>query len=125
MVSAVKVNGKLRPRSVLHAKAPAFVRCRTHAMSQWWHRLGLQARFMLLASLGALGLAALTLAVVGWYEYATLEGNLRNFSDIELRSLNALVESAMEQRVNDPDNVAIKGFNGWFASRNQDFPGTL
>jgi methyl-accepting chemotaxis protein len=80
---------------------------------------------MLFASIGALGLALGTLAVVGWFEYVTLEGKLRSFSDIELKSLNALVESAMAQRINDPEDVAIKVFNGWFESRNQDFPGKL
>ena len=94
-------------------------------MSQWWHRLGLQARFMVFASLGALVLATLTLGTVGWFEYATIEAKLLNFSDVELRSLNALVESAMEQRINDPENVAIKVFNGWFEDRNRDFPGKL
>ncbi|HUI96134.1 MAG TPA: methyl-accepting chemotaxis protein [Xanthobacteraceae bacterium] len=80
---------------------------------------------MVFACLGALGLTAVTLGAVGWFEYATLEAKLRNFSDIELRSLNALVESAMDQRMNDTENVAIKVFNGWFESRNQDFPGKL
>jgi methyl-accepting chemotaxis protein len=90
-------------------------------MSRWWSRLGLQARFMLIASLGVLGLALVTLAVVGWFEYRAVETKLRGFSDNELRSLNALVESAMEQRVGDPDNVAIKVFNGWFEDRNRDY----
>jgi methyl-accepting chemotaxis protein len=94
-------------------------------MSQWWSRLGLQARFMLIASLGVLGLALGTLAVVGWFEYRAVETKLRGFSDNELRSLNALVESAMEQRVNDPENVAIKVFNGWFEDRNRDYRGKL
>jgi methyl-accepting chemotaxis protein len=94
-------------------------------MSQWWSRLGLQARFMLIASLGVLGLALGTLAVVGWFEYRAVETKLRGYSENELRSLNALVESAMEQRINDPDNVAIKVFNGWFEDRNRDYAGKL
>jgi hypothetical protein len=90
-------------------------------MSRWWRRLGLQARFMLIASVGVLGLALATLAVVGWFEYRAVEAKLRGFSENELRSLNALVESAMEQRIHDPDNVAIKVFNGWFEDRNRDY----
>jgi methyl-accepting chemotaxis protein len=94
-------------------------------MSQWWSRLGLQARFMLIASLGVLALAASTLAVVGWFEYASVEAKLRGLSENELKSLNSLVESAMEQRLNDPENVAIKVFNGWFEARNREYPGKL
>ena len=94
-------------------------------MSHWWSRLGLQARFMLIASVGVLGLAVCTLAVVGWFEYLAVESKLRGFSQNELRSLNALVESAMEQRINDPENVAIKVFNGWFEGRNRDYAGKL
>jgi methyl-accepting chemotaxis protein len=94
-------------------------------MSQWWSRLGLQARFMLIASLGVMALALGTLAVVGWFEYRAVETKLRGFSENELRSLNALVESAMEQRVSDSENVAIKVFNGWFEDRNRDYSGKL
>ncbi len=94
-------------------------------MSHWWSRLGLQARFMLIASMGVLGLACCTLAVVGWFEYRAVETKLRGFSENELRSLNALVESAMEQRVNDGGNVAIKVFDGWFKDRNRDYAGKL
>jgi methyl-accepting chemotaxis protein len=94
-------------------------------MSVWWSRLGLQARFMLIASLGVLGLALCTLAVVGWFEYRAVETRLHGFSENELRSLNALVESAMEQRLTDPENVAIKVFNGWFEDRNREYAGKL
>jgi methyl-accepting chemotaxis protein len=94
-------------------------------MSNWWSRLGLQARFMLIASLGVLALAAGTLAVVGWYEYESVEAKLRGLSENELRSLSSLVESAMEQRLADPENVAIKVFNGWFEARNREYAGKL
>ena len=63
--------------------------------------------------------------MVGWFEYRAVETKLRGFSENELRSLNALVESAMEQRVSDPENVAIKVFNGWFEDRNRDYAGKL
>src|SRR5665647_1234711 len=94
-------------------------------MAGWWKNLRLQARFIMISSLGALGLAACALAVVGWSEFSTLEGNLRRLSENELGSLRALVESAMEQRLSDPQNVAVQVFNGWFESRNQDYAGKL
>src|ERR1700693_5293214 len=94
-------------------------------MSRWWNKLGLQARFMVMASLGVMGLALCTLALAGWFEFSTLEAKLRASSENELKSLNALVESAMEQRLNDPQNVSIKVFNGWFDSRNTDYAGKL
>jgi methyl-accepting chemotaxis protein len=86
---------------------------------------GLQTRFMVLAGAGVLILAAATIALISWFEFANLEERLRAFSQNELQSLNALVESAMEQRLEDPQNVAIKVFNGWFDSRNKDYPGRL
>jgi methyl-accepting chemotaxis protein len=94
-------------------------------MTLRWKHLGLQARFMVLASTGVLILAAATVALVGWFEFASLEEKLRTFSENELRSLNALVETAMERRLDDRDNVAIKVFDGWFESRNKDYPGKL
>jgi methyl-accepting chemotaxis protein len=94
-------------------------------MAGWWKNLGLQARFMMISSLGALGLAVCTLVAVGWSEFSTLEGNLRRLSENELGSLKSLVESAMEQRLDDGQNVAIKVFNGWFESRNRDYAGKL
>ncbi len=86
---------------------------------------GLQARFMLICSVGVLALAACTLFIVGWLEFSALEGKLRAFSENELISLNSLVESAMDQRLSDQQNVAIKVFEGWFDSRNKDYPGKL
>ena len=80
---------------------------------------------MMISSLGALGLAVCALAVVGWAEFSTLEENLRRLSENELGSLRALVESTMERRLNDPQNVAIQVFNGWFESRNKEYAGKL
>jgi len=94
-------------------------------MSRWWNDLRLQVRFMVIASLGLLGLALGTLAAIGWFEMSALEAKLKGLSENELKSLNSLVESAMQQRLHDPQNVAIKVFNGWFASRNKDYPGKL
>jgi methyl-accepting chemotaxis protein len=94
-------------------------------MIRWWKKFGLQARFMAISGVAVLVLAACTLAIVIRFEVSSLEDRLRTFSENELRSLNALVESAMEQRLRDPENVAIKVFDGWFESRNQDYPGQL
>jgi methyl-accepting chemotaxis protein len=80
---------------------------------------------MMIASLGALGLAVCALAMVGWSEYSTLEGNLRRLSENELGSLKSLVESAMQRRLDDQQDIAIKVFNGWFESRNKDYAGKL
>ena len=94
-------------------------------MPGWWKNLRLQARFMVISSLGALGLAACALAAVGWSEFSSLEGNLQRLSENELGSLKALVDSTMERRMSDPENVAIQVFNGWFETRNRDYAGKL
>ena len=94
-------------------------------MTLGWKNLGLQARFMVLAGAGVLTLATATIALISWFEFANLEEKLRAFSENELQSLNALVESTMVQRLDDPQNVAIKVFNGWFESRNKEYPGKL
>ena len=80
---------------------------------------------MVIASVGLLTLAICALAVVDWYEFSSFEARLKAFSENELRSLNSLVESAMERRPGDQQNVAIKVFNGWFESRNKEYAGKL
>jgi methyl-accepting chemotaxis protein len=94
-------------------------------MTLRWKHLGLQARFMLFASAGVLALAGGTVGFISWSEIANLETKLHAFSENELKSLNALVETVMERRLDDRDNVAIKVFDGWFESRNKDYPGKL
>ncbi len=94
-------------------------------MVQWWKSLRLQARFMALAGIGVLILAACALALVSWFEVSSLKQRFRSAAENELKSLAALVESAMEQRLNDQENVAIKVFNGWFESRNKEYSGKL
>ncbi len=94
-------------------------------MTLGWKNLGVQARFMAITAAGILALAAATMALIAWSEFASLENRLRDLSENELRSLNALVETAMVQRVEDPQNVAIKVFNGWFESRNKEYSGKL
>ncbi|MGO9006337.1 MAG: methyl-accepting chemotaxis protein [Beijerinckiaceae bacterium] len=94
-------------------------------MTLGWKALGVRARFMVIAAGGVWTLTAAAIALIGWFESAALENKLRGFSENELNSLNSLVEAAMGQRLEDPENVAIKVFNGWFESRNKEYPGKL
>jgi len=91
----------------------------------WWKNLRLQARFMLFTTVGLLGVAVCVMLLVGRFELARLEGKLRNASDSELKSLNALVASAMEHRAADANGVAIAVYNRWFDHRMADYPGKL
>ena len=94
-------------------------------MITWWKSLGLQARFMLVTSIGLLGVAVCVMVFVGWFEVAKVEQKLHDTSENELKSLNALVSAAMEQRATDTQDVAITVFNRWFDHRNADYPGKL
>lgn len=94
-------------------------------MIEWWKTLRLQGRFMALAGVGVLIFAACALALISWFELSSLKQRFRGAAQNELNSLAALVEAAMEQRLNDQENVAIKVFNGWFESRNRDYSGKL
>jgi methyl-accepting chemotaxis protein len=95
------------------------------AVFNWRNGLGLQGRFMLITGAGLLVVVMCVIALVGWFESGKLEQTLRGDSESELLSLNALVSSAMEQRVADKDEVAITVFNRWFEHRNVDYPGKL
>ena len=90
-----------------------------------WKNFGLQARFMLITCIGLFGFALCIITLVGWFETAKVEEKLRAASNSELQSLNALVSSAMEQRMTDPKDVAVTVFNRWFEHRNADYPGKL
>ena len=94
-------------------------------MKLGWKKVDVQTRFMVLAALGVLAVLATTLSLIAWSEYVGLENRLRGLSENELGSLDALVETAMSARLDDKDDVAIKVFNGWFDSRNKDYPGKL
>jgi methyl-accepting chemotaxis protein len=80
---------------------------------------------MIFAAVGALSLAAAVVVTVCYAEYQSMETRLRELSVNELESLNALVETAMRQRLEDKDDVAIKVFNAWFESRNKNYQGKL
>ncbi len=95
------------------------------ALFTWWKNIGLQARFMVLTGAGLMGVALGVLLAVGWFEVSKVQQKLRDASDSELRSLNALVSAAMEQRGDDRQDVAIKVFNRWFEHRNVDYSGKL
>ena len=94
-------------------------------MAHIWKNLKLQAKFTLIVGAGVLTLVASSIAVVDYLQYATLEHNLRTSAHNELSSLNSLVDSAMKMRYEDPQNVAIKVFDGWFKSRNTEYAGKL
>ena len=94
-------------------------------MAGLWTNLKLQAKFTLIIGTGLIALATSAAAVVGYFEYSNLEQKLRTASANELNSLNSLIESAMKMRFDDPQNVAIKVFDGWFESRNKDYAGKL
>jgi len=87
--------------------------------------LGVQARFMAIAAVSIVALTGVTIAVFAWFEFATLKDTWLGLSENELGSLNALVETAMRQRVDDPQDVAIKVFNQWFENRNKAYAGKL
>jgi methyl-accepting chemotaxis protein len=80
---------------------------------------------MLITSAGLLLIVMCVIAFVAWFETGKVEGKLRVASESELLSLNALVSSAMEQRLGDKNDVAITVFNRWFEHRNTDYPGKL
>ncbi len=94
-------------------------------MAGLWKNLRLQAKFALIVGAGILALAVSTVVVIGYIEFSGVEQRLRTFSERELNSMNSLVDSAMKMRVDDPQNVAIKVFYGWFDSRNKEYDGKL
>jgi hypothetical protein len=44
----------------------------------WWQNIGLQTRFMVIASVGLLTLAIGALTVVDWYEFSGFEEKVNN-----------------------------------------------
>ena len=94
-------------------------------MMTWWRNLSIQARFMTITGVGVLVLFAAGMGVVSRFQHEAMEAKLRRLSQNELTSLDALVVTAMAQRRGDSKNIAIAVFNGWFKSRNADYPGKL
>ena len=87
--------------------------------------LKLQAKFALIVGAGIVALAVSIVVVIGYLEFSGLEQKLQTFSENELNSLNSIVDSSMKMRLDDPQGVAIKVFNGWFESRNKEYNGKL
>jgi len=79
----------------------------------------------MMSGLGVLVLTVCALVAVDRYETRRLEQQLRQFSENELKSLDALVYSAMDKRNLDKANIAVDVFNRWFESRNAEYPGKL
>ncbi len=108
--------------------------------------MSLRRRFMFIAAIGTLLLSAV--AIVGFYflQETAMETKARRFSENELKSMDALVNGAMETRArasssdqsfddvtsagsqnkeDSPGAVAYEVFNRWFVRRNADYPGKL
>ena len=94
-------------------------------MAGLWKNLKLQVKFTLVIGGGLIVLATLAVTAVSYVEFAGMQQRLQSLSARELKSLNSLVDSAMKMRLDDPQNVAIKVFNGWFESRNKEYGGKL
>ncbi|MBI1206481.1 MAG: HAMP domain-containing protein [Azospirillum sp.] len=87
--------------------------------------LAIQTRFMLLIGAVLLGLAVVAGAAFTVFETGQMERSVREASQDQLRSLRALIVSAMARRLQDPDSVGVAVFNDWFDRRNEDYPGLL
>ena len=94
-------------------------------MSNLWRTLGLQTKFMVLSGVGVAILALCAVITVNEYQKSLLEEQFSRFAENELKSLDALVFSAMDKRQTDNKNIAVDVFNRWFESRNADYPGKL
>ena len=105
--------------------------------------MSLRRRFMLIALIGTLSLSAVAIVAFAVLQQSAIENKAMAFSENELKSMNALINSAMETRgragssdsfdddlsagkkQDSPGAVAYEVFNRWFVSRNADYPGKL
>ena len=94
-------------------------------MSLIGRRRTLHQRFMIVIGLGVTLLSALVIVLIFRHEEGAMERKLHDLSANEISSLNALIANAMDGRRHDTQNVGIAIFNGWFDSRNKDYPGKL
>lgn len=85
----------------------------------------LSRKFMAMAAafLVALIGGSLTVDVVERIDRA--EAQLRTFSESEMNSLYAIVSSAMVRRREDPADIGVAVFNGWFSRRTETYPGKI
>ena len=107
--------------------------------------MSLRRRFMAMAMAGTLALSIGAIAVFAIFQELAIEVKAKRFSESELKSVTALVITAMETRgrvrssesdfdvgdapasrlADSPGEVAYEVFNQWFESRNSDYPGKL
>jgi len=87
--------------------------------------MSLRRRFMIMAVIGTLALSAGAIFAFSVTEEMAIETKARHFSENEIESLKTFVISAMAERRNDTQNIAITVFNNWFTRRNQVYPGKL
>ena len=87
--------------------------------------MSLRKRFMIIAGVGTLVLSAIAIIGFALTQQMALETKAEHFSENEIKSLNALVSSAMEKRRADRQNIAIDVFNKWFERRNKEYRGKL
>ena len=87
--------------------------------------LKLQAKFALIVGAGILAFGLMTIAVMGYMDYSTVEQKLRTQAQSELMSVDALVDTEMKLRVEDATGLGYKVFEGWFKSRNEQFDGKI
>ena len=85
----------------------------------------LQAKFALIVGAGILAFGLMTIAVMGYLDYSTVEQRLQARAQSELTSVDALVDSEMKLRFEDATGLGVKVFEGWFKSRNEQFEGKL
>ncbi|MDA8229720.1 MAG: HAMP domain-containing methyl-accepting chemotaxis protein [Magnetospirillum sp.] len=80
---------------------------------------------MLVVGLGVIALVASVVIAIASFERSEMERQLRALSVNEMTSLHALILNVMAKRPDDSQDIGIKIFNAWFASRNVDYPGKV
>ncbi|MBI3445948.1 MAG: methyl-accepting chemotaxis protein, partial [Magnetospirillum sp.] len=90
-----------------------------------WQNLRLRQRFMIVAGLGVIAMAALIVVFIARFEEQAMERKLHELSVNEMTSLHALILNVMATRPEDADNIGIKVFNKWFDSRNIHYAGKV
>ncbi|MEI6556786.1 MAG: HAMP domain-containing methyl-accepting chemotaxis protein [Rhodospirillaceae bacterium] len=71
------------------------------------------------------GLAVLAGTAFSFFETGQMERAVHENALDELKSLKALIVSAMARRLQDPESVGVAVFNDWFGQRNHEYAGLL
>lgn len=87
--------------------------------------MSLQKRFTIAVGIGLIIVSAAALLGTAWLQRSQMMHNLEEFSRNEIESLNSLIVTTMDMRMEDFDDVGIRIFNDWFHLRNQDYPGEV